>query len=89
MNVFISRIAAAIAASLVVWLLGALGVDVTEAQRTEIIGQVTQAITLLGLAVWGVCYAVGHKLLSKKFNPADTAAAPERAANVIGEGTVG
>lgn len=84
MNVFISRIAAAIAATLVVWVLGALGVDVTEQQRAEIIGQVTQAITLLGLAVWGLVYAVGHKLISRRTNPADTAKAPEQAAASIG-----
>lgn len=84
MNVFIARIAASVASAVVVWLIGVLGLPVTEQEQANLIAQVTEAVSLLGLALWGILYAVLHKLISRKTNPADAAKNPELVASRTG-----
>ena len=84
MNVFIARFIAAILAPLVVSALAALGVPLTEDDITKITELLTTSFNALGMIVTLAFYALVHKLTSKKTNPADTAKAPELAANRIG-----
>lgn len=88
MNVFIARIAAAVASAIIVWIVGILGLPVTEEQVASAQAWLTTGITGLGLLLWGLGYAGLHKLISRRTNPADTAKAPELAAARIGEGRV-
>lgn len=69
MRAIIGRIAAAVVATLLTWLAGSLGLEVTEETRATLV----EAVTLLGLGLWGVLYAVAHKTLNRWLNPGDTA----------------
>lgn len=70
MRAIIGRVAAAIVAMLVTFLAGSLGLEVTEETRATL----TEAVTLLGLAFWGILYAIFHKLINRRLAPQDTAA---------------
>lgn len=69
MRAIFARFAAAIVAVAVTFLAGTLGIEVTEDTRATL----TEAVTLLGLGLWGVVYAVVHRLISRKVNPMDAA----------------
>jgi peptidoglycan L-alanyl-D-glutamate endopeptidase CwlK len=72
MRTIISRIAAAIVAVLLTFVAGTLGVDVSPAIHDSLV----EGVTLLGLGVWGILYAVLHKLIDHKINPTDVAKHP-------------
>lgn len=65
----IARLAAALIASLVAWL-AAQGIDVPAETQTQLI----EGTVGLMLLVFGVVYALVHKLVNRKVNPADAAA---------------
>lgn len=69
MRAIIGRIAAAIVAVLLTFVTGRLGIEVTPAIHSSLV----EGVTLLGLGIWGIFYAVCHKLIDKKIHPADTA----------------
>lgn len=65
----LGRVIASIIASVAAWLTGKYGFDLDEtAQR-----QITDGVLAALLAVWGVVYALTHKAVSAKTNPADAA----------------
>ncbi len=70
MRAIIGRIAAVIVAFIVTFVAGTLGVEVTE----DTAATLTEAVTLLGMALFTIVYAVGHKLINRRINPADAAA---------------
>lgn len=80
MNVFIARIAAAVASAVVVWVIGALGLPVTEEQTASVAAWLTEGLTGLGGFALLFIYGLIHKLISRRTNPADAAKAPEAAA---------
>lgn len=80
MNVFIARIAAAIASAAVVWIVGILGLPVTEEQTASVVEWLTNGLTGLGGFLLLIVYGIAHKLVSRRTNPADAAKEPEAAA---------
>lgn len=70
MRAIIARIAAAVIAVLLTFLAGTLGVEVSP----ETTATLTEGVTLIGLGLWGIVYAVFHKLLNRRINPSDSAA---------------
>lgn len=79
MRPYISRIAAALVATLLTWLAGRFGVEVSADVRASLV----ETVTLLGLGLWGLLYAIGHRLIDRRVNPADVARHPKAAAAVI------
>lgn len=73
MRAIIGRVAAAIVAALLTWLAGTLGLEVS----ADTAATLTEAVTLLGLAFWGILYAIVHKTINRYVAPAD-AAGPAR-----------
>lgn len=73
MRTIIGRIAAVVAATITTWLISFLGVGISEQGTAEL----TEALTLIGVLVWGLIYAVVHKLIDRKVNPMDVAKTPE------------
>lgn len=69
MRTVFARIAAVIAAGIVTFLSGKLGLDVTEEARVAI----TEGITMLGMAVWLLLYGIFHKVINRFINPGDVA----------------
>lgn len=67
----LGRIAGTVAGAIIAWLV-ASGVEIDAATQE----QIRLATDALMLAVYGIVYAIVHRLWSKRFNPAD-AAAPE------------
>lgn len=84
MNVFIGRIAAAVAAAVIGWVVSLLGLPVTEDQTASAVGWLTEGLTGLGLFVGLLVYGVAHKLFNRRLNPADSAKEPEIAAHNTG-----
>lgn len=76
-----SRVAAVIGAMLVTFAVGKLGVPVSDAQAATLIAWLTTGLTGLGWLVAMFAYAPLHKLLSRFWNPADTAAPVEPESN--------
>lgn len=72
MRAIISRVAAAIVAVLLTFFAGTLGVEVSPAVHDSLV----EGVTLLGLGLWGVLYALLHRLIDRKINPADVAKHP-------------
>lgn len=72
MRPIIGRVAAALVATALTWLVGAMGVEVTEETRATLV----EAVTLLGLGIWGILYAVIHKTLDRWLNQAGTGSQP-------------
>jgi hypothetical protein len=60
-------------ASLSVWLASKVGIEVSPEAQAGL----TEGITLLGLFVFSVVYALVHKLANNKLNPADSASSRE------------
>ena len=83
MNVFISRLIGSLVTGAATWL-AAKFVFFQFLLEPE---NLAAAIGLCAAFAHAV-YSVVHRTLDKKFNPADTAKAPELAAAKIGEGTV-
>ena len=69
MRAIIGRIAAAIVAFLVIWIAGTLGVEVTEQTAATF----TEAVTLLGMGLFTLVYAMVHKIINARINPTDAA----------------
>jgi hypothetical protein len=69
MRAIISRIAAVVVGALVVWLADAAGVHVSP----EATAALTEGLTMLGIGLWMAAYAVAHKLIDRRINPADVA----------------
>ena len=69
----VSRLAGALAAPLVVWLLAVLGLQVTADDQAGLVGFLTEGLTALGMFVGFIVYAVTHRIVDKKVNPADAA----------------
>lgn len=83
MNVFIARIAGVVAAALVTWLIGKMGLPVSEEQKASAVEWLTHGLTGLGALVFMLTYGAAHKVASKRTNPADTAKAPEASAHKL------
>lgn len=66
---FIARIAGIIVASLAVWLAAHFNIVLSENDKAKL----TEGMVILTITVWGLIYAVTHRLTSKKSNPADAA----------------
>lgn len=84
MNVFIARIAAAVASAVILWLTGTLGLPVTDDQVAGATAWLTDGLTGLGGFIMLAVYAVGHRVISKWTNPADAATEPKKVANAVG-----
>lgn len=69
MRSFIARIAAVVAGAIITFLAGALGLEVTEEAAVAL----TEGLTLIGVAVYFLGYAVVHRLISRYTNPMDAA----------------
>jgi energy-converting hydrogenase Eha subunit E len=89
MNIIISRIAAVIAAAIVTFVLGLLGVDVSAEQTQGIVAWLTTGLSALGMFLVLLLYGPFHKLISRYTNPADTAAHPNQSAAQLGLGKDG
>lgn len=72
MRTILSRIAAAIVAVVLTFVAGTLGVEVSPAVHDSLV----EGVTLLGLGVWGIAYAVLHRLIDRQINPTDAAKHP-------------
>lgn len=70
MRAVIGRIAAVLAGAIITFLAGALGVEVTEQAHIAL----TEGLTMIGMFVWLLAYAVAHRLISRRINPSDSAA---------------
>lgn len=82
MRAVIARIAAAIVAALLTWAAGMIpGFEVTEDTRAAL----TEGVTLIGLALWGILYGLTHRLINRQINPADVAS-PEKAHTALTTG---
>lgn len=80
MRAIISRVAAAIVAVLLTFFAGTLGVEVSPAVHDSLV----EGVTMLGLGLWGVLYALLHRLIDRKINPADVAKHPASAVQAPG-----
>jgi hypothetical protein len=69
MRAIIGRVAAVVVGAAVVWVADAAGVHVSP-DATAVL---TEGLTMLGLGIWLVVYAVGHKLIDRRINPGDVA----------------
>lgn len=69
MRAIIGRVAAAIVAAALTWVAGVAGIEVTQ----ETAATLTEAVTLLGMGLFTIMYAVGHRLIDRRINPADAA----------------
>lgn len=72
MRSIISRFAGAVVAGLVTWLVGTFGIEVT----AEDAATLTEAVTIVGMIVFGVVYGIVHKLIDRRVNPLDAARVP-------------
>jgi hypothetical protein len=72
MRTILSRIAAAIVAVFLTFVAGTLGVEVSPAVHDSLV----EGVTLLGLGIWGVLYALLHRLIDRRINPTDAARHP-------------
>lgn len=73
MGAIVGRLGAVVAATIVTFLAGTLGLEVTA--DTE--AQIAQGVTLIGMALFTAIYATAHKLINRWLAPADTAAPVE------------
>lgn len=69
MQVFISRIVAAWVAGLASWLLVKFGIGISVEDQANVVEHLVGIIIPVGMT----CYAIVHKLLSKRTNPGDAA----------------
>lgn len=76
MNALIGRLAAVIAAALVMFVLNRLGLQVSDHERDSIINWLTQGLTALGTFGFVSFYAIFHKFINRYLAPGDTAAGP-------------
>lgn len=72
MNAWIGRVAGVIASAVVLWVLGVLGIEVTEEQKRGVIEWLTTGLTGLGFFLGLAFYGMFHKIFNRKLNPADT-----------------
>lgn len=72
MRAIFSRIAAAIVAVFLTFVAGTLGIEVSPAVHDSLV----EGVTLLGLGIWGVLYALLHRLIDRRINPSDAAKHP-------------
>lgn len=70
MRAIVGRLGAVVAATIVTFLAGTLGLEVT----IESQAQIAEGITLLGMALFTALYATVHKIINRWLAPADTAA---------------
>lgn len=66
---YIARVAASLVAGLAAWLASKYGIVVPEEAK----GQLTQAAVAVMMVVWGIVYAITHKVVNTKVNPTDAA----------------
>lgn len=66
---FLSRVIAALVSTLATWLLVHYGIDLDDATRHQLV----DAIVGIIIPTFTVAYALAHKTLDKKLNPADSA----------------
>ena len=65
----VPRIAGAAVAAIVTWLAAHFGIIVPEEDKAKL----TEGVTILLMLIFTVVYALTHKLVSVKANPADAA----------------
>lgn len=73
MRVVIGRIAGALAALIVTWVVGALGLEVSADQHAGIVQWLSEGLTALGTFVALLVYALVHKAVDSRTNPGDVA----------------